>query len=77
VAGDVDIDKKKSVLNSLIKKMEVNQDGLVEVEFCVALGNPRTRVIFYLGISNGTKSLGVFNDSRHWLLYRTYQVILK
>ena len=39
VDGDADIDKKKSVLNSIIKKMEVNQDGLVKIEFCVALGN--------------------------------------
>ena len=39
VDGDADIDKKKSVLNSIIKNMEVNQDGLVKIEFCVALGN--------------------------------------
>ena len=36
---DVDIDTKKSVLNSLIKKLKVDQDGLVEIDFCVALGN--------------------------------------
>ena len=39
VEEDVDMDTKKSVLSSLIKKMEVNQDGLVEIDFCVALGN--------------------------------------
>ena len=39
VEGELDIDTKKSVLNSIVKKMEVNQDGLVEIEFCVALGN--------------------------------------
>ena len=39
VEGELDIDTKKSVLNSIVKKMEVNQDGLVEIDFCVALGN--------------------------------------
>ena len=39
VEEDVDMDTKKSVLNSLIKKMKVDQDGLVEIDFCVALGN--------------------------------------
>ena len=39
VEEDVDIDTKKSVLNSLIKKLKVDQDGLVEIDFCVALGN--------------------------------------
>ena len=39
VEGELDIDTKKSVLNSIVKKMEVNQDGLVEIEFCVALGH--------------------------------------
>jgi hypothetical protein len=39
VEGELDIDTKKSVLNSIVKKMGVNQDGLVEIEFCVALGN--------------------------------------
>ncbi len=39
VEGDVDMDTKKSVLNSLIKKMKVDQNGLVEIDFCVALGN--------------------------------------
>ena len=33
-------------------------------------------VSFCTGISNGTKSSSIFNDSRHWPLYRTYQVIL-
>ncbi len=33
------MDTKKSVLNSLIKKLKVDQDGLVEIDFCVALGN--------------------------------------
>ena len=36
---DTILDTKKSVLNSLIKKMKVDQDGLVEIDFCVALGN--------------------------------------
>jgi len=44
VDGDADIDKKKSVLNSIIKNMEVNQDGLVKIEFCVALGNTPYRI---------------------------------
>ena len=39
VEGELDIDTKKSVLNSIVKKMGVNQDGLVEIDFCVALGN--------------------------------------
>ena len=39
VEGEVDIDTKKSVLNSLIKKMKVDQNGLVEINFCVALGH--------------------------------------
>ena len=39
VEEDVDMDTKKSVLNSIVKKMGVNQDGLVEIDFCVALGN--------------------------------------
>jgi len=39
VEGELDIDTKKSVLNSLIKKLKVDQDGLVEIDFCVALGN--------------------------------------
>ena len=39
VEEDVDMDTKKSVLNSLIKKMKVDQDGLIEIDFCVALGN--------------------------------------
>ena len=33
------MDTKKSGLNSLIKKMKVDQDGLIEIDFCVALGN--------------------------------------
>ncbi len=36
---DVDIDTKKSVSNSVFKKMKVDQNGLVEIDFCVALGN--------------------------------------
>ena len=36
---DVDIDTKKSVSNSIFKKMKVDQNGLVEIDFCVALGN--------------------------------------
>ena len=40
VEGNVDIEKKFA-LNSVIKKMEANQDGLVEIEFCVARGHPR------------------------------------
>ena len=39
VEGELDMDTKKSVLNSLIKKLKVDQDGLVEIDFCVALGN--------------------------------------
>ena len=34
-----DIEAKKSVLNSLIKKLKVDQNGLLEIDFCVALGN--------------------------------------
>ena len=44
VEEDVDIDTKKSVLNSLIKKLKVNQDGLLEIDFCVTLGNTPYRV---------------------------------
>ena len=39
VEGELDIDAKKSVLNSLIKKLKVDQDELVEIDFCVALSN--------------------------------------
>ena len=38
VEGNVDIEKKFA-LNSVIKKMEANQDGLVEIEFCAVPGN--------------------------------------
>ena len=47
---DTILDTKKSVLNSLIKKLKVDQDGLVEIDFCVALGHtpygvlPRTTI---------------------------------
>jgi len=33
------MDTKKSVLNSLIKKLKVDQNGLLWIDFCVALGN--------------------------------------
>ena len=33
------MDTKKSVLNSLIKKLKVDQNGLLEIDFCVALGH--------------------------------------
>ena len=33
------MDTKKSDLNSLIKKMKVDQDGLIEIGLCVALCN--------------------------------------
>ncbi len=36
---DVDIDTKKFVSNSIFKKMKVDQNELVEIDFCVALGN--------------------------------------
>ncbi len=36
---DVDINTKKSVSNSIFKKMKVDQNGPVEIDFCVALGN--------------------------------------
>jgi len=39
VDGELDIDTKKSVLNSLIKKLKVDQNGLLEIDFCVAIGN--------------------------------------
>ena len=39
VEGELDIDTKKSVLNSLIKKLKVDQNGLLEIDFCVALGH--------------------------------------
>ena len=39
VEKELDIEAKKSVLNSLIKKLKVDQDGLLEIDFCVALGN--------------------------------------
>ena len=39
VEGEPDIDTKKSVLNSLIKKLKVDQNGLLEIDFGVALGN--------------------------------------
>ena len=39
VEGELDIDTKKSVLNSLIKKLKVDQNGLLEIDFCVAPGN--------------------------------------
>ena len=39
VEGELDIDTKKSVLNSLIKKLKVDQNGLLEIDFGVAFGN--------------------------------------
>ena len=39
VEEDIDMDTKKFVLNSLIKKLKVDQNGLLEINFCVALGN--------------------------------------
>ena len=39
VEGELGMDTKKSVLNSLIKKLKVDQNGLLEIDFCVALGN--------------------------------------
>ena len=39
VEGELDIDTKKSVLNNLIKKLKVDQNGLLEIDFCVVLGN--------------------------------------
>ncbi len=39
VEEELDIDTKKSVLNSLIKKLKVDQNGLLEIDFGVALGN--------------------------------------
>ena len=39
VEGELGIEAKKSVLNSLIKKMKVDQNGLLEIEFGVVLGN--------------------------------------
>ena len=39
VEEDIDMDTKKFVLNSLIKKLKVNQNGLLEINFCIALGN--------------------------------------
>ena len=39
VEGELDMDTKKSVLNSLIKKLKVDQNGLLEINFCIALGN--------------------------------------
>ena len=39
VEGELDIEAKKSVLNSLIKKLKVDQNGLLEIDFCVVLDN--------------------------------------
>ena len=39
VEEDIDMDTKKFVLNSLIKKLKVDQNGLLEINFCIALGN--------------------------------------
>ena len=39
VEGKLDIDTKKSVLNNLIKKLKADQNGLLEIDFCVARGN--------------------------------------
>ena len=39
VVGYVDIDAKKTVLNSIVKKMDVNRDGPVEIDFCAALSH--------------------------------------
>ena len=60
VEGDVDMDTKKSVLNSLIKKMKVDQNGLVEIDFCVALGNT----------SHGNRP----REDRHALLYFSFNL---
>ena len=42
---DVAIDTKKSVAKSIFKKMKVDQNELVEIDFCVALGNTLYGVI--------------------------------
>ena len=39
VEEDIDMDTKKFILNSLIKKLKVDQNGLLEINFCIALGN--------------------------------------
>ena len=39
VEGELDIDTKKSALNNFIKKLKVDQNGLLEIDFCVVLGN--------------------------------------
>ena len=43
--ADVDRDTKKSILNPPIKKLKVDQNGLVEIGFCAALGNTLSGVI--------------------------------
>ena len=39
VEGELDIDTKKSALNNFIKKLKVDQNGLLEIDFGVVLGN--------------------------------------
>ena len=50
VEGELDIDTKKSVLNSLIKKLKVDQNGLLEIDFCVVLGNTPYGVCRQVGV---------------------------
>ena len=52
VEGELDMDTKKSVLNSIVKKMGVNQGGLVEIDFCVALGNTPYEVCRLVGVKS-------------------------
>ena len=54
VDGKLDIDTKKSVLNSLIKKLKVDQNGLLEIDFGVALGNTSYGVIRRVLVLVGT-----------------------
>ena len=60
VEGELDIDTKKSVLNSLIKKLKVDQNGLLEIDFGVVLGN--TQYPLYSRYEFQTSSKGTDYD---------------
>ena len=55
VEGELDIDTKKSVLNSLIKKLKVDQNGLLEIDFGVVLGNTPYTSYLLRGFENDIK----------------------
>ena len=70
VEGELDIDTKKSVLNSLIKKLKVDQNGLLEIDFGIVLSNtpypvlPRPAGLANLGEVEGLLILNLISIRR-------------